>query len=72
MTDGVLEEVKAWQSRPLAPLYAILYFDALMAHLRVEGRVSKRAIYLAVGINLEGRKEVLGFWAAESEGAKFC
>lgn len=71
VTDGVLEEVKAWQSRPLPPLYLILYLDALMAHVRVDGRVSKRAIYLAVGINLEGRKEVLGFWASENEGAKF-
>src|SRR5438552_3587853 len=71
VTDGVLDEVKAWQNRPLEPVYSIVYLDALMVHVRVDGHVQKRAIYLAVGINLSGRKEVLGLWAAENEGAKF-
>lgn len=71
VTDGVLEEVKAWQQRPLDAVYAVVYLDALMVHVRSDGRVHKRAIYLAVGLNLAGHKDVLGLWAAESEGAKF-
>ena len=71
VTDGVLAEVQAWQTRRLEAVYVILYLDALMVHVRIDGRVSTRAIYLAVGITLAGYKEVLGFWAAEQEGAKF-
>jgi len=71
VTDGVLEEVRAWQSRPLAKLYPILYLDALQVKVQREGRIVNRIIYLAIGVNLAGRKEVLGLWAAESEGAKF-
>ena len=73
VTDEVIEEVKAWQSRPLDELYPIVYLDALYVNIKVSGRVSKRAVYLALGINKEGNKELLGLWIgeAESEGAKF-
>jgi putative transposase len=71
VTDAVLEEVKAWQSRPLEALYPILYLDALFVKMRHEGRVENRAVYVAIGVDLEGRKEVLGMWTNASEGAKF-
>ena len=60
VTDAVVEEVKEWQSRPLEPLYPILYLDALMVKMRHEGRVENRAVYVAVDLDLEGRKDVLG------------
>jgi putative transposase len=71
VTDAVIYEVRAWQSRPLDPLYPILYLDALQVKIKSEGRVSNKAIYLAIGVNLQGTKEVLGMWASENEGAKF-
>ena len=71
VTDAVLEEVKAWQSRPLEALYPIVFLDALMVKMRHEGRVENRAVYVAIGIDLEGRKDVLGLWTAANEGAKF-
>lgn len=71
VTDAVVEEVKEWQSRPLEPLYPILFLDALMVKMRHEGRVENRAVYVAVGIDLEGRKDVLGLWTSANEGAKF-
>jgi putative transposase len=71
VTDGVLEEVKAWQSRPLDPVYPIVYLDALYVKMRHEGRVENRAVYVAVGVTMEGRKEVLGLWTNANEGAKF-
>ncbi|NJR71154.1 MAG: IS256 family transposase [Synechococcales cyanobacterium CRU_2_2] len=73
VTDAVLDEVKAWQSRPLDELYPILYLDALYVNIKVAGRVSKRAVYVVLGITHEGDKELLGLWfgEAESEGAKF-
>ncbi len=71
VTDAVLDEVKAWQNRPLDAVYVVVYLDALTATVRIDGRVSKRAIYVAVAINLAGHKEVLGLWATENEGAKF-
>ncbi len=71
VTDAVLDEVRAWQSRPLDSVYPILYLDALRVKVKSQGRVVNKAIYLAFGVNLQGMKEVLGIWAAESEGAKF-
>jgi putative transposase len=71
VTDAVIEEVKAWQSRPLEPLYAIIYLDALYVKMRHEGRVENRAVYVAVGVDLDGRKDVLGLWTSANEGAKF-
>jgi putative transposase len=68
---GVLEEVKAWQNRPLEPLYAIVYLDALYVKMRHKGRVENRAVYVAVGVDVKGRKEVLGLWTSANEGAKF-
>lgn len=71
ITDGVTEQAKAWQNRALEPFYAIVFLDALFVKVRHEGRVENRAVYSAIGINLEGRKEVLGLWTGASEGAKF-
>ena len=73
VTDAVSEEVKAWQSRPLDELYPILYLDALYVNIKVSGRVSKRAVYVVLGITREGAKVLLGLWIgdAETEGAKF-
>jgi len=71
VTDAVLEDVRAWQSRPLPAVYPILYFDALFVKTRQEGPVTTKAIYLALGINLEGEKELLGLWVAQTEGSKF-
>src|SRR6185312_15466155 len=62
VTDSVLEEVKAWQDRPLEALYPIVYLDALMVKMRQDGKVENRAVYTAIGINLEGQKSVLGLW----------
>jgi putative transposase len=70
-TDAVIEEVKAWQNRTLEPVYPIVYFDAIVVKVRHEGKVANRAIYLALAINLEGKKEVLGMWSSENEGARF-
>jgi putative transposase len=71
VTDAVIEEVKAWQTRPLEALYPILFLDALMVKMRHEGRVENRAVYVAIGIDLDGRKDVLGLWTSANEGAKF-
>lgn len=71
VTDAVLDEVRAWQARPLDSVYPILYLDALQVKVKSQGRVTNKAIYLAFGVNLQGLKEVLGMWAAETEGAKF-
>jgi putative transposase len=71
VTDAVVEEVKAWQNRPLDAVYPILYLDALHVKIRDAGHVQNRAIYVALGVQLEGQKEVLGLWAGQAEGAKF-
>ncbi|HEU4365002.1 MAG TPA: IS256 family transposase [Candidatus Krumholzibacteria bacterium] len=71
VTDSVMDDVAAWQSRPLDPVYPIVYLDALHLKMRHEGRVQNQAVYLALGITLEGRKELLGLWIGENEGAKF-
>ncbi len=70
VTDSVLEEVKAWQDRPLEALYPIVYLDAMVVKMRHEGKVENRAVYTAIGINVEGVKSVLGLWVSNSEGAK--
>jgi putative transposase len=70
-TEAVAEEVKAWQSRPLDPVYPIVWFDAIMVKIRHEGKVANRAIYLALALNLQGKKELLGMWSSETEGARF-
>ena len=71
VTDAVLEEVRAWQSRPLDSVYPILYLDALMVKMRHEGRVENRAVFVAIGVTLTGHKDVLGLWTSANEGAKF-
>ena len=71
VTGSVIDEVRTWQARPLDPIYPILYLDALQVKVRDQGRVSNKAIYLAIGVNMQGLKEVLGMWASENEGAKF-
>jgi len=70
VTDAVSEEVKAWQARPLDPIYPIVYLDCIHVKVR-EGAVRVKAVYLAIGITMNGNKEVLGLWLAQTEGAKF-
>ena len=71
VTEAVMEEVKTWQGRPLDAVYPIVYLDALVVKIRDAGHVRNRAIYVAIGVNLQGNKEVLGLWTNEAEGAKF-
>lgn len=71
VTNAVMEEVKAWQNRPLDSVYPIVYLDALVVRSRASGAVQNKSVYLALGINQEGEKELLGLWMAETEGAKF-
>lgn len=71
VTDQVMEEVRDWQMSPLEAVYPLLYLDALRVKVRDSGRVENKAIYVVLGVNLEGRKEVLGLWAAAQEGSKF-
>lgn len=71
VTDAVVEEVKGWQTRPLEPIYPIVYMDCLFVKGRENGQVINKAVYAAVGINLDGRKDALGLWIAPTEGAKF-
>lgn len=71
VTDAVSEDVKVWQARPLDPLYPILYLDCIHIKVRDAGAVRTKAVYLAIGVNMDGHKEVLGLWIAQTEGAKF-
>ncbi len=71
VTEAVCAGVKVWQQWPLEEVYPIVYFDELSGEVRANGQVVKVAIYLAMGIKSDGHKEVLGMWAAASEGAKF-
>jgi len=71
VTEAVIEEVRAWQARPLDAVYPVVYLDALVVKMRDNGRVENRAVYVAIGITLAGMKEVLGLWTSANEGAKF-
>lgn len=71
ITDAVIERAKEWQNRPLGPIYTIIFMDALFLKLRVDGRVKNVAVYLMIGINLEGKKECLGIWLSQSESSKY-
>ena len=71
VTDRVLEQVQLWQARELDPLYPIVYLDCIVLKIRENQRVIKRSMYVALGVNLEGHKELLGLWLADTEGAKF-
>ena len=70
VTDGIISEVKQWQDRPLEGVYPIVFFDSLVMKIRDEGRIVNKAVYLAIGVSLDGMKDVLGIWIAKSEGAK--
>ena len=71
ITDKILPVAKEWQQRPLESIYAVVFLDAIHYHVRSEGQVVKKAVYIARGINLDGRKSVLGMWVGENESAKF-
>ena len=71
VTDAVSDEVKQWQSRPLDPVYPVLFLDALRVRIRDEGTVRNKAVYLGLGIRMDGTKEVLGLWIQQNEGARF-
>lgn len=70
-TDAVVDELKIWQGRPLESIYAVVYLDALVIKVREGGSVQNKSAYLAIGITLEGKKEILGLWLESTEGAKF-
>ena len=71
ITDKILPVVREWQSRPLEEVYAVVFMDAIHFHVRSEGQIAKKAVYIAIGINMDGLKEVLGMWVGENESAKF-
>lgn len=71
ITDDVMDDVRAWQSRPLESIYPIVFFDCLVVKVRQDKRIINKAIYVALGIDLSGKKDILGLWISENEGAKF-
>ena len=71
ITDKILPVAKEWQQRPLESIYAIVFLDAIHYHVRSEGQIVKKAVYIAIGIDLDGKKDVLGMWVGENESAKF-
>ena len=71
VTDAILDEIAQWQDRPLEPVYPLVFFDALRVKIRDEGTVRNKAVYLALGVKADGRKEILGLWIEQTEGAKF-
>jgi transposase-like protein len=71
VTDAVMSEVKAWQSRPLEKVYPILYLDCIVVKVREDKRIINKSVYLALAVNIEGQKELLGMWISQNEGAKF-
>jgi putative transposase len=71
VTDAILDEVREWQNRPLDPVYPVVFFDALRIKIRDEGLVKNKAVYVALALNPDGEKDVLGLWIEQSEGAKF-
>ena len=71
ITDKILPIAKEWQQRPLESIYAVVFLDAIHYHVRSEGQIVKKAVYIAIGIDMEGHKDVLGMWVGENESAKF-
>lgn len=71
ITDKILPIVKEWQERPLEPVYAVVFMDAIHYHVRSEGRIIKKAVYIIIGIDMDGHKDVLGMYVGENESAKF-
>ena len=72
ITDKILPVVREWQARPLASVYAVVYLDAIHFHVRAEGQIVKKAVYIAIGLDMDGRRDVLGMYIGENESAKFC
>lgn len=72
ITDKILPVAKEWQQRPLEAVYAVVFLDAIHYHVRSEGHIVKKAVYIAIGIDLDGHKDVLGMWVGENESAKYC
>lgn len=72
VTEEIKTEVVQWQNRPLTKIYPLVFLDALRINIRKDGRVVKCAVYVAIGVNVSGKKECLGLWVSENEGAKFC
>ena len=71
ITDKILPVAKEWQQRPLEAVYAVVFLDAIHYHVRSEGQIVKKAVYIALGVNLDGKKDVLGMWVGENESAKY-
>ena len=71
ITDKILPIAKEWQQRPLESIYAVVFLDAIHYHVRNEGQIMKKAVYIAIGIDPDGRKDVLGMWVGENKSAKF-
>jgi transposase-like protein len=71
VTDNILDDITAWQNRPLSSVYPIVYLDCIVVKVRQDKQIINKAIYLALGVGLDGRKELLGMWLSENEGAKF-
>jgi len=71
VTDKILPIAKEWQQRPLESIYAVVFLDAINYHVRSKGQIVKKAVYIAIGVNLDGKKVVLVIWVGENESAKF-
>ncbi|MAV49361.1 MAG: IS256 family transposase, partial [Hyphomonadaceae bacterium] len=71
VTDNILDDITAWQNRPLSSVYPIVYLDCIVVKVRQDKQIINKAIYLALGVGLDGKKELLGMWLSENEGAKF-
>lgn len=71
ITDKILPIAKEWQQRPLESIYTVVFMDAIHYHVHSEGQIVKKAVYIAIGIDLDGRKDVLGMWVGENESAKY-
>ena len=71
ITDKILPIAKEWQQRPLEAVYTVVFLDAIHYHVRSEGQIVKKAVYIALGVNLDGKKDVLGMWVGENESAKY-
>jgi transposase-like protein len=71
VTEDVMDDVVAWQNRPLESIYPIVYFDAMVVKVRQDKKIINKAVYVALGINMEGHKDILGLWMSENEGSKF-
>ena len=72
ITDKILPMAKEWPQRPLEAIYAVVFLDAIHYHVRSEGQIVKKAVYITISIDLDGRKDVPGMWVGENESAKFC